>query len=47
MGIPINDILEAASLASAKTFATFYNKPVVAKSSFDAKLLKAIYSPKV
>ena len=29
MGIPINDILAAASWTNAKTFATFYNKPIV------------------
>ena len=47
MGIPLTEILSAASWANARTFATFYNKPIVENSSFDTKLLTSIYSHKV
>ena len=43
MGIPISEILAAASWTNAKTFAMFYNKPIV-EDSYDTKLLKSIYS---
>lgn len=43
-GIPIHQILEAASWSSVKTFADFYNKPIVDKPCFSNDLLETVYS---
>ena len=43
-GIPIHQILEAASWSNVKTFAQFYNKPIVDKPCFSNDLLETVYS---
>ena len=45
IGVPLQDILSAASWSNAKTFAQFYNKPILEKSdTFGKQLLHSIYS---
>ena len=45
IGVPLQDILSAASWSNAKTFAQFYNKPILEKSdTFGKQLLQNIYS---
>ena len=43
-GIPINQILEAASWSNVKTFAEFYNKPIIETHCFSNDLLQTVYS---
>ena len=42
-GIPIHQILEAASWSNVKTFTEFYNKPIVDKLCFSNDLLETVY----
>ena len=39
-GVPISDILKTAGWANAKTFARFYNKPIMPESTFSERVLK-------
>ena len=39
-GVPISDILKTAGWANAKTFARFYNKPIIPESTFSERVLE-------
>lgn len=41
VGVPLDSILQAGNWCSAKTFALFYNKPLISHQSFDKQLLDA------
>ena len=45
IGVPLQDILSAASWSNAKTFEQFYDKPILEKiDTFGKQLLHSIYS---